>query len=84
MDFNASMLFGQGIGEQLTLRDRRGIYTRFTICAADNGRWERELKFQRTCHMVLAAGGQDEKGSTDGAPVFKEVEGMDEVEGNFL
>ena len=45
MDFRAGLEFGKAIGERLTLRDERGIWTRYTICQPEDGAWERELDF---------------------------------------
>jgi hypothetical protein len=55
MDFRAGMEFGKAVGERLTLKDERGIWTRFTICQPDEGDWERELDLGEKRTTVVQA-----------------------------
>jgi hypothetical protein len=83
MDFRAGMEFGKAIGERLTLRDERGIWTRFTICQPDEGDWERELDLgeKRTTmvEMNLAYLHQEAQGGDTGTiPSYVEEVSGDE------
>jgi hypothetical protein len=83
MDFRAGMEFGKSVGERLTLRDERGIWTRFTICQPDEGDWERELDLGEKRTTVVQAQlarlqREDQGGDVEGAPDYvEEVSGED-------
>jgi hypothetical protein len=88
MDFRAGLEFGKAIGERLTLRDERGIWTRYTICQPEDGAWERELDFgeKRTTAVW-----KDGEGSSRGMSVEEDsyeapnyVEEASGIEKHFL